>query len=80
MTKISKGTIIRTALLILALANQALTARGWSPLPFEDDDVTEVVSTAVTVGAAVAAWWKNNSFSSAAVEADKTMRKLKKVR
>lgn len=34
-------------------------------------DINMLISTAFTVITAVAAWWKNNSFMSAAIEADK---------
>ena len=75
--KISKGTIIRTACLILAIANNALAIFDKSPLPIDDEVLTQVVSFLFTTGAAIAAWWKNNSFTSAAIEADEIMKGLK---
>ena len=44
MKNISKGTIIRTACLILALINTALMLLGKSPLPIEDAMIEEVVT------------------------------------
>ena len=79
MTKISKGTIARTVLLAIALINQILAIKGWSPLPFEDEAVTDIVSMAMTIGAATAAWWKNNSVTRAAIKADEKMRDMKKM-
>ncbi len=67
---ISKGTIIRTVVLVLALINQVLTAFGKSPIPIDDDAVTNLISTVWTVIAALVAWWKNNSFTKKAVTAD----------
>lgn len=73
MKKISKGTIIRTAVLVLAIANNALAIAGKSPLPIDDNTVTEVISFAFTTAASFAAWWKNNSFTQAAIAADETL-------
>ena len=75
--KISKGTLIRTIILALALVNQVLAMLGISPLNIADDDISTVISTAWTIIAAVVAWWKNNSFSDAAIKADEFMHELK---
>lgn len=77
MKKIKKETIIRTAILLLAIANNALAIAGKSPLPFDDQTVTEVISFIFTTGAALVAWWKNNSFTQAAIKADETLKELK---
>lgn len=77
MKKIKKETIIRTAVLLLAIANNVLAIAGKSPLPFDDQTVTEVISFAFTTGASLVAWWKNNSFTQAAIEADEMLDKLK---
>ena len=37
-----------------------------------------MISAGFTVGAALAAWWKNNSFTPEAIEADDFMARLKK--
>ena len=47
----SKATIIRTVVLVLAIANNALAIAGKSPLPVSDETVTEVISFAFTTGA-----------------------------
>ena len=75
--KISKGTIIRTVCLILAILNNALALWGKSPLPIDDETVIQIVSFLFTAGASLVAWWKNNSFTSAAIESDEYMKKLK---
>jgi SPP1 family holin len=72
--KISTGTITRTIILALALTNQILTASGHSPLPIEDETVTELIATGATVIAALIAWWKNNSFTQKAIKADSTFK------
>ena len=74
---VSKGTVIRTVLLLIALVNQVLTACGISPLPLEDETLTALISSLLTVGTALAAWWKNNSFTKAAIRADEVKKQLK---
>ena len=75
--KISAGTIARTICLALALINQILTASGHSMINIADDDINTLISTTFTIVAALAAWWKNNSFTKAALKADKVMKEEK---
>ena len=74
---ISAGTIARTACLLLALANQMLSALGKPVLPIESATVEQLVTAGITTVTALVAWWKNNSFTAAALEADKTYDRLK---
>ena len=69
---ISAGTIARTACLLLALTNQVLSALGKPVLPIESTTVEQLVTAGITTVTALIAWWKNNSFTRAALEADKT--------
>ena len=71
---ISVGTIARTACLVLALTNQILSAAGKPVLPIQDDQLESLVTTGLTVAACLAAWWKNNSFTPAAIKADQTLK------
>lgn len=73
--KIEVGTIVRTVCLALALINQVLVVTGHSILPIEDTVIEAVVTNAATIVTAVAAWWKNNSFSQKAIAADKELHK-----
>lgn len=75
--KISAGTIARTVCLLLALVNQILVIFGKSPLPIEDGQIVALISTLATVITAVISWWKNNSLTPPALEADKLLRRLK---
>lgn len=74
---ISKGTIARTVVLLLALVNQVLTMCGLNPLPFSEDVIYELVTLLFTIGASVWAWWKNNSFTEKAKKADEYLKELK---
>ncbi len=68
--KISKETIIRTVLLIVALVNMALNAFGKNTLPFTDDEISEIISVVFMAVTSIAACWKNNSFTEKARIAD----------
>lgn len=76
MNKIKVATITRTAVLILALANQILSATGHSPIPVDDAQLEQLISTGITVVAAIWAWWKNNSFTKEAIAADNYLESL----
>lgn len=79
MDKISLGTKIRTAAVFVTLINQVLACFGLSPIPFDTDNINLVVSTVLTGAAAIWAWWKNNSFTKAALKGDKVMQAAKSV-
>lgn len=73
---ITAGTIARTIVLLLALANQVLAMCGKQILNIADDDIYQVVSIVFTIGASVWSWWKNNSFSQEAIKADEYKKSL----
>lgn len=75
--KIKTETIIRTVVLIVALINQGLTVIGWNLIPITDDQIAEVITLVFTIGASLWAWWKNNSFTKNAIEADMILEELK---
>ena len=75
---ISAATVARTAVLGLALTNQLLSAAGKPVLPIESTQVEQLVSVGFTIGAALASWWYNNSFTQAAIKADEEFERQKK--
>ena len=75
--KISASTIARTAALALALTNQVLSAAGKPVLPIESENLEQLVTAIITIGASLWAWWKNNSFTSEAIRADEYMQNLR---
>ena len=76
--KISTATIVRTACLLLALTNQMLSAMGKPIIPSESSTVEQLVTAGITTVTALIAWWNNNSFTQAAIQADGVMENLKK--
>lgn len=75
--KIKTETIIRTVILAVALINQILTSTGHCVLPITDAQITEGITLVFTIGASVWAWWKNNSFTKCAIQADEVLSNLK---
>lgn len=74
---VKADTIIRTIILIVALINQILTSTGHSVIPVTDDQIAEIITLCITIASSVWAWWKNNSFTQAALFADEIMRSEK---
>ena len=74
---ITAGTIARTICLALALINQVMVMTGHSVIPIEDQAVETLITEVFTVAAAVAAWWKNNSFAQEAIECDELLHEAK---
>lgn len=71
-----KQTIIRTIVLAVALLNQLLASFGWSPLPFNDQEVEAGVSAVVTGAAAIWAWWKDNDVRKETIERKNRLKEL----
>lgn len=67
---IGADTVARTAILALALLNQLLAVWGRERIALAENDVYQLVTVCWTVGASLAAWWKNNSFTRLARQAD----------
>ena len=74
---VSAGTVARTAVLLLALTNQILSACGKPVLPIESATVEQLVTAGITTVAALVAWWQNNSFTQAALAADEVYEQKK---
>lgn len=74
---ISKGTIIRAAVLLLGLVNMVLVNTGHSVLPIDETWLEAVITDVWVIGAAVIGYWKNNSFTKGALEGDAVMRAVK---
>lgn len=70
MKNIKSDTIARTVWLSLALTNQILAIAGKEVLPFTQEEVYQFFSLSFTIVTSVVAWWKNNSFTNAAILGD----------
>mgnify|MGYP000000335338 FL=1 len=61
----------------MALLNSLLAAFNKSPLPIDNEQLQQLVSTLITVVVAIINWWKNNSFTKEAIEADELFARLR---
>lgn len=75
--RISAETIARTIVLFIAILNQILAILGKNRLEIAESDIYQIVTLVFTIGSAVWAWWKNNSFTQNALKADEFMKELK---
>ena len=65
--KISAGTIARTVVLLLALVNQVLSMLGIQTIPHRGRGHQHPHRHRLDHRRPLAAWWKNNSFTQAAL-------------
>lgn len=74
---VSAGTVARTAVLLLALTNQILSACGKPILPIDSAQLEQAITAGCTTVAALVNWWYNNSFTQAAIAADEVYEQKK---
>ena len=77
MKNVSVDTVARTICLALALTNQVLAVFGKEAIEFTNDNVYQLCSLIATFVTATVSFWKNNSFTKEAIEADKAMKAAK---
>ncbi len=75
--KIKAETIIRTILMAVSLTNTILVMIGKAPLPWENEELYAGLSAIFATATTLWSWWKNNSFTTAAIKADSYMKELK---
>ena len=72
-----KTTVVRTIALAIVLLNMVLKAFGYEPINIDESYVLELFEMLISVVTIILCWWKNNSFTKAAIEADKVLDELK---
>lgn len=75
--KISKGTIIRTIALAVVLLNMVLKALGKPLIDYDEGTVMYWLEYGIEIAVILVTFWKNNSFSPAAIKADEILKQLK---
>lgn len=75
--EIKKGTIVRTILLIIALVNLGLKHFGIDLIDVSESEVLNAVEYVLDIAIIIVGFWKNNSYTKNAIEADKFLKKLK---
>ena len=76
--KVKKETLTRTIITAISMLNMILTMTGKNPLPFSEDELYIGLSAVAGFISTVWSWWKNNSFTPAAIKADKYLEELRK--
>lgn len=74
---ISKGTIVRTISLIIVLINIVLKKIGIDLINVSENEILTAVEMLIEVAVIVVAWWKNNSYSKNAIQADEFLKNLR---
>lgn len=76
--KPSTGTMVRVALLIIALVNMACVTLGVDPsASVAGSKGYEIGSIIVTAVISIVNCWKNNSFTKEAIQADEYLKQLR---
>ena len=74
--KMSKGTIIRTILLLITICNMLLQHFGIDVIKVDEESVASIVEYMIQIGIIVVGFWKNNSYTENAIKADEFLKKL----
>ncbi|RDU22219.1 phage holin [Anaerosacchariphilus polymeriproducens] len=75
--KITKGTIIRTLMLVVVILNMALKQAGKDVLNVSESEIGELIENLISLAIVLVGFWKNNSFSEKAKQADAFLKDLK---
>lgn len=75
--KISKGTIVRTIMLVIVIVNMILKACGKNIINIDENQVLTVLEYIIEIAVIAVNWWKNNSFTENAKKADEFLKNLK---
>lgn len=77
MQNISKGTIVRTIALVIVIINLILKAAGKPLLDIEEGTILYWLEWLIEIAVVVVSFWKNNSFTPAAIKADEFLQQLR---
>ena len=75
--KISKGTIVRTIMLIIVIINLVLKQLGHDLINVSESEILSVVEMLIELAVIVVSFWKNNSYTQNAIKADEFLKNLK---
>lgn len=75
--KISKGTIVRTIMLVIVLVNMILQHFGLDIINVDESEILSLVEILIELAVIVVTFWKNNSFTEKAIKADEFLKALK---
>ena len=77
--KITKGTIVRTVLLIITIINIGLQHFGIDVIKVDESEVASLFEYIIQIAIIVVGFWKNNSYTDKAIKADEFLKNLKEM-
>ena len=75
--KISKGTIVRTVMLVIVIINLMLKQLGHDLINVSESEILSVIEMLIEVAVIAVSFWKNNSYTQNAIKADEFLKNLK---
>lgn len=75
LSGVSVGTWVRLIAMIISLVNLTLGVFGVTPINFDENTAYSVISIVFIIVTFVLSFWKNNSFTKAAQDADEYLHK-----
>ena len=75
--KISKGTIVRTIMIVLVIVNVILGHLGYDLINVDENELLEFVEALIEIAITVVGFWKNNSYTEKAIKADELLKGLR---
>ena len=61
--------IVRLVVMLILMINQILISKGWTPLPYDEEELFEYINGAALFIVGVWTWWKNNNITKNAQKA-----------
>lgn len=75
--KISKGTIVRTIMVVIVIVNMILKHFGIDVINVSESEILSLIEAVIEIATIIVAFWKNNSFTENAIKADEFLKSLK---
>ena len=75
--KISKGTIVRTIMLVIVIINLILKQLGHDLINVSESEILSGIEMIIEIAVIVVSFWKNNSYTQNAIKADEFLKNLK---
>lgn len=74
---ITKGTIVRTICIAIVIINLILQKLGIDVINVSESTILSVVEMLIQIAVIIVGFWKNNSYTEKAIQADQFLQNLK---
>lgn len=75
--KISKGTIVRTIMVIVVVLNIILKKFNIDVINVSENEILTLIEALIEVAVIAVGFWKNNSYTQKAIQADEFLKQLR---